>query len=448
MSELLEIADDLVRQARAEGADDVIAEVFDSRTSQVRYSNASIDASNWWRDRHAHLFVAVGKRTIATDIRDLGSFRSEVQELLSLARASPVNKGYAGIPTGRFKYKRSRSDPKIVSMRSPAKYVHEAISAAEREGADDVGGTFFVRHRQVAICSSGGARAEDETAAVELSVRAFTQPEASGHAVSCTHKLADLDARGTGRRAGHLASMARDPKQGEVGKVDVVMEPLFLGELNASTSGMMSAHYVQLGLSMYEKKIGKKVASDVVTYSDDPTVPSISQAAFDHEGMPTRKVDIVKKGVLKTYLHNRSTAKRFRTKSTASAGSFVPIGFDPPAIPLPIHPVVDPGDWTVEEMIADTKRGLYLNHTWYTRYQSYARGDFSTIPRDAILRIEDGQLVGAVKNIRITDNMLNLWKSIDALSKDREQIYWWDEATPPSTLPAARSRGLTVTRSS
>jgi len=126
----------------------------------------------------------------------------------------------------------------------------------------------------------------------------------------------------------------------------------------------------------------------------------------------------------------------------------VPTGFDTTAIPMPIHPVVDPGDWTVEEMIADTKRGLYLNHTWYTRYQSYARGDFSTIPRDAILRIEDGQLVGAVKNIRITDNMLNLWKSIDALSKDREQIYWWDEATPPSTLPAARSRGLTVTRSS
>jgi PmbA protein len=448
MSELIEIADELVRQARVEGANDVVAEVFDSKTHQVRYSNSSIDASNWWGEKHAHLFMAVGKRTVSTDIRDLASAKGLIPELITTAKASPVNKDYAGIASGRFKYKRSRPDPKILSMRSPAKYVHDAIGAAEREGAIEVGGTFFVRHNRVAICSTGGARGEDENASVELSVRAFTQPEASGHAVSCSHRLSDLNAVATGRKAGGLAKAARDPQQGDIGKQDLVIEPLLLGELIYSTSSMMSAHYVQLGLSMYEKKIGKKVASDLVTFYDDPTVPSISQRAFDHEGMPTKKVVVIKNGVLKTYLHNTSTAKRFRTKSTASAGPFVPTGFDPPAVPLASHPVVEPGDWSLEEMIADTKHGLYLNHTWYTRYQSYARGDFSTIPRDAILRIENGQIVGSVKNIRISDNMLNLWKSIDALSKAREEVYWWDEVAPPSTIPAVRCRGLNITRSS
>ncbi|MCJ7463708.1 MAG: metallopeptidase TldD-related protein, partial [Thermoplasmata archaeon] len=112
------------------------------------------------------------------------------------------------------------------------------------------------------------------------------------------------------------------------------------------------------------------------------------------------------------------------------------------------HPVVVPGDWKVDEMIADTKRGLYANNTWYTRYQNYSTGEFSTIPRDAILRIENGEIVGAVKNIRVSDNMMNLWKSADAISKSSEEIFWWDEAAPPSTLPTARFRGLNVTRSS
>jgi PmbA protein len=99
-------------------------------------------------------------------------------------------------------------------------------------------------------------------------------------------------------------------------------------------------------------------------------------------------------------------------------------------------------------MIADTSHGLLLNNTWYTRYQNYATGEFSSIPRDAILAVEHGEVVGSVKNVRVSDNMLNFWKSIDALSKDSEEIYWWDEAAPPSDLPTVRARAMNITRSS
>jgi PmbA protein len=98
-------------------------------------------------------------------------------------------------------------------------------------------------------------------------------------------------------------------------------------------------------------------------------------------------------------------------------------------------------------LIADTKRGLYINNTWYTRFQNYSTGEFSTIPRDAILKVENGEIVGAVKNIRISDNMMNFWKNIDALSRETQEIYWWEEAAPPSTLPTVRARQMTITRS-
>lgn len=448
MTGLKDTAEEILGFATGSGADDAIVEVFDWKTHQVRFSNCRIDASNWWAERHAHVFVAVGKKTVATDLRDLGSAHSSVAELVRLAKMSPDNPAYAGVPSGRFKYGKGRADPKVVAMRSPTKHVHDAIGAALREGAVDVGGTFFVRHRRSGIASTGGALAEDESAALELSVRAFSQPEASGHGLCCTHKLSGLKARDTGAKAGHMASLAKDPVQGDVGKTDLILEPLFLGGLVHSTTAMMSAFYVEIGMSMYAKKAGKKVASEHVTVADDPTVPSISQRAFDHEGMPTRRNVVIKDGVLRTYLHNTSTAKRFRTKSTGNAGPFVPMGFEPPAVPSAFHPVVEPGDWTLEEMIADTEDGLYLNNTWYTRYQSYSRGDFSTIPRDAILKVEGGRIVGAVKNIRVSDNMLALWKNVDALSKNTQEVFWWDEAAPPSTLPAVRIRGMNITRSS
>jgi PmbA protein len=140
-------------------------------------------------------------------------------------------------------------------------------------------------------------------------------------------------------------------------------------------------------------------------------------------------------------LHNTATAKRFRTKTTGSAGWLIS------SQPVAFHPVLTPGDWDVDELIADTKRGLYINNTWYTRFQNYATGEFSTIPRDAILKVENGEIVGAVKNIRISDNLMGFWKGVDGISKDTSEIYWWDEAAPPSTLPALRVRQMTVTKS-
>ncbi len=448
MSELKDAARDIVEAARDAGADDAVVEVMDDRTSQVRYSNSRIDASNWWSLKHAYVFVAVGKRTLATDLRDLASAKEAVGALVGAARSSPENTAYAGIPSGRFKYRRGRADPKVAAMRSPTKHVHDAISAATREGATEVGGTLFVRLAKRGIASSSGALADDEGAALELSVRAFTQPEASGHALCCTHKLSGLDPKGTGSRAGQMAVLAKDPVQGDVGRTDLIMEPLFLGGLMNTTTLMLSAFFVEVGMSMFAKKVGRKVASEEVTLSDDPTRPSMSQRAFDHEGVPTKRTVAIEDGVLRTYLHNTATAKRFKARSTGNAGPYVPIGFNPAAVPLPIHPVVEHGDWTVEEMIADTKSGLYLNNTWYTRYQSYSRGDFSTIPRDAILKIEDGCIVGAVKNIRVSDNMLSMWKNIDAVSKGTEEIFWWDEAAPPSTLPTIRTTKMNITRSS
>ena len=46
MSELKEAAQEIVDFARDAGADDAVAEVFDHRTHQIRYSNSRIDASN------------------------------------------------------------------------------------------------------------------------------------------------------------------------------------------------------------------------------------------------------------------------------------------------------------------------------------------------------------------------------------------------------------------
>ena len=97
-------------------------------------------------------------------------------------------------------------------------------------------------------------------------------------------------------------------------------------------------------------------------------------------------------------------------------------------------------------MIADIQDGLYITNLWYTRFQNYQTGDFSTIPRDAIFRIKDGKIVGAVKDIRVSENMLNILANIKHIGNDPQQIRWWEVGIPIIT-PHVVVKDVNITKS-
>ena len=91
----------------------------------------------------------------------------------------------------------------------------------------------------------------------------------------------------------------------------------------------------------------------------------------------------------------------------------------------------------IEIFILDNdKPTIYVTSNWYTRFQNALTGEFSTIPRDAMLLIENGETT-PIKNLRISDNMLRMFANIDALGNDRKQIFWW-EVRKPTFIPTVR----------
>jgi PmbA protein len=279
---------------------------------------------------------------------------------------------------------------------------------------------------------------KDCRSAVELSIRAFSEREASGHAVECGSTLKGFEPARAGKKAGEIAKKARNPKAGIEGKYDVVFDPLFVGSLLGMWGSMASAYYVMIQLSVFVNKLGKKVASEGVTLRDVPGSYSIANRVFDDEGVPAQENVIIEKGKLKTYLHNTSTAKIFKTKTTANAGI---------VFPMPWNIEMDSGDMNKEELLKEVKHGLYLTNTWYTRFQNYKTGDFSTIPRDGIFQIENGEIQRSLKNIRLSDNALRILSNITGISKERKHVHWWGEADPPSLSPYILMKDVHITTS-
>jgi len=439
MSEILAKTEKIVKKGKALGADEVIAKTTFGRYRQTRFSNNQIDITVAWNDYATDVVLTWKKRVVATLIRNFQNVDESVKRLFDLAKVSKENPMYGGFAKGKFRYQKSKADRALENLETPAEYVSEAIEAAKKEAGPKTnsGGILFTKFDDVYLVSSEGPMGEDRRSAIELSIRAFSQREASGHGVECSSTVKGFDPTRAGRKAGEIARQAKNPKAGVEGRYTVIFDPLFVGSLLGVWGPMTSAYSVMIQQSIFVNKLGQKVASDIVTLRDMPASYSIANRVFDDEGVPAKENVLISKGVLKTYLHNTSTAKIFKTETTGNAGL---------VMPTPWNIELDSGNMSREEMFPGIKRGLYLTNTWYTRFQNYATGDFSTIPRDGIFLIEGGEIKQSWKDIRLSDNALKMLNNIVGVSKDRQHVHWWGEADPPSLSPYILMKDVQITR--
>ncbi len=143
------------------------------------------------------------------------------------------------------------------------------------------------------------------------------------------------------------------------------------------------------------------------------------------------------KGVLKGLIHNTSTAKKLGTETTANAGLIIPSSS---------NIIIDPGDYSFDELISNSKAPTILvTCNWYTRTTSAAEGIFSTIPRDGMFLIENGEIQKPVRELRISDTFPNLVQNISAVQNKTRQIKWWLEVTVPTFAPAMVIEGVNFT---
>jgi PmbA protein len=439
MNEMLAKTESIMKKGKSLGADEVIAKTTLGRYRQTRFSNNEIDISVAWNVYVTNVMLIWKKRVVATQIRNFQNIDATMERLFKLAKVLKENPQYGGVAKGNFKYVTSMADKALRDLDDPSQYVKLAINAAIEEAGPETntGGILFTKFEEVFLASSEGPTVQDTRSAIELSIRAFSTIDASGHGVECSSALKNFDPSKAGEKAGKIARLARNPKQGEAGKYDVIFDPLFWGSLLGSYAWMSSAFNVMIQMSIFANKIDQKVASNIVTIKDKPAAYSIANRTFDDEGHPVGETTIIDQGILKTYLHNTSTAKLFKTKTTGNAGLVAPMAW---------NIEMDVGDVCRDDMFNDLKRGLYLTNTWYTRFQNYATGDFSTLPRDGMFLIENGEIQQSFKDIRLSDNALKILSNIAEVSKERQHIHWWEDADPPSLCPYVLVRDVQMTK--
>jgi len=432
----------IVDLALKRGATDVVGEIVERTRIMIRFSNNGITVSKVYRDALLSIFLMIERHRAAATVpsTSLRNLERTITKLVKTARLTQPADVYAPLPKGPFKYDPALLRAQRISF-NPDRligYVEDAINGALEKGAEKVAGTLIATKTKMTLATSGQTHATQEKNGLELSVRAFTSDIASGHSVSISKDEKGFKPADAGRMAGEIAKAASNPEKGRPGKFMALLGPLVFADLASQVGAVSSAYLVDTGRSFLVDKIDSKVASEKFTLIDDPTAKdSFGAEAFDDEGLPTRRNVIIDKGVLKTYLHNSATAKKFGVETTGNAGLISP---------HPWNLIVEPGEKSFEELLAEVDRGIYVTNDWYLRYQNYRTGDFSTIPRDGMFLIKNGEISASIRELRISDNMLRILQNIIELSRSRSWVKWW-EVEVPTLTPYALVEDLNFTKS-
>lgn len=196
-----------------------------------------------------------------------------------------------------------------------------------------------------------------------------------------------------------MGASARDVRPGAY---EVVLEPAAAAGLVEYLSyAGFGAKQVIDGQSFLSSRSGETVASSAITIADDVFHPSSVGIGFDFEGVPKQRVAVIDRGRATRPVNDLRTAAKLGASLTGHFSGSNELG------PYAANVVLEPGDSSIDELIAGVEDGLLVTRFHYVNILDRPRTLLTGMTRDGTFRIRGGELVGAVRNLRFTENVLD-----------------------------------------
>ncbi|MDJ0975943.1 MAG: metallopeptidase TldD-related protein [Planctomycetota bacterium] len=162
----------------------------------------------------------------------------------------------------------------------------------------------------------------------------------------------------------------------------------------------LEADFNRKGISIYADMIGRKVAPEFVTVVDDGTIDEERGAVnVDDEGSPTERTTLIENGVLKSFMHDKISAKQY---GVAPTGSGRRESFRHTPMPRMRCTFMEDGPHTYDEIVAAVDHGI-VAETFLNGQVQIGAGDFTFFVKNGWL-IENGKITAPIRNVNIIGN--------------------------------------------
>lgn len=278
-----------------------------------------------------------------------------------------------------------------------------------------------------AFANSAGQRAQGRSTRATIDGIHQTDDSAgSGHATAV--RLSDLDAGGVGADAADRARRSSAAADIDPGEYEVVLEPecvatilIFLAFYGFNAKQVLEG---QSGI-----RVGEAQFDPAVSIWDDATSAEALGVAFDADGTPKGRLDLVRAGTSTALAHDRRTARRMGAESTGHA-----IGESDAYGPIPSNLFLGPADASfgagTADLIASVGRGLLVTTFNYCRILDPKTQVVTGLTRNGTFLIEDGKVRNGVKNLRFTQSFIDALAPGNVLGIAREARFADSEFGP------------------
>lgn len=423
-----QLAVELVARARKAGADEADAILLRSSYVELLVRTGEMEPPVHSHSTRIGLRVFVGGRVgvaSTTECRAEG-LDPLVQTACTLAAAADKRSEnrlpgpFAFIPRPELKlYDPGMQSLPLEQKIALAKRCEAAARATDRRVISSPGTRFRAGTTLRVLANSlgfvGSYRSSDGL--IDCSVTAAVQDERQvGNERSVSHSLSGLeDAEEIGRAAAHGAVRMLGAHNVSTQKAAIVFDRRASFVLWTGVASALNGRYVAEGTSLFQNRMGARVAAESVTVVDDGTLlGGVGSAPFDGEGMPTRRTVLIENGILRSFFTDSATARKIGSVSTGNAARAI----DGNVIPSARNLFLVAGKETPDEILRAVSTGFFVTDMQCEQGEGIhaSNGEFAFRVRG--LWFEAGKLTHPIQGAILAGSLADFLHRIERVGTD------------------------------
>ena len=420
---LKEKAGFILRELLGGGGD--FADIFYEKTKSMRihYEDRRVDKINYGIQEGVGLRLIKGGKTYYGYTSDI-NFKNLIELAKVIARNGSNGYSFALGKRHIKGFTDVKIDPDAVDLNYKIEILKRADDKARSYGDNvkQVSSVLMDKNREILIINNLGEISEDVQKRVIFYVEVISSDgnilQRGYEAIGGTKGFEifeEIPPEFVASKAAERALLGLKAKPAPAGKFTVIMSSEAGGTMIHEAVGHgLEADLVQQGLSVYAGKLGKKVASEMVTVVDDATIPGYNGSfTVDDEGVPAKRKVLIDKGILVGYMYDRLRAMKEGIESTGNGRrqSYAHI----PIVRM-TNTFIAPGKYKGEDIIRDTKRGVYV--------VKMGGGEVNTVTGDFVFEImegyliENGEITYPIRGATLIGNGPKALNNIDAVGNE------------------------------
>lgn len=401
-------------------ADQTEAVLVTHESDLTRFANSAINQNVAEWDATLHIRAVIAKRVGEATTNDLSdvAIKHAVKTAIEIAKLQADNPDFVSLPVATHPRPSAAFIPRTAncSPEERARLVAVVCDQARREGLC-AAGACSTESNELAVANSLGVSAYHAQTVADLSTVVMAD-DSSGYAHRVALDVGTIDPELVAEEAVGKALRGRQPIAVAPGEYEVILEPYAVQDILVFLAYLgLNALAVKEKRSFMDGHFGKRLVGENVSVCDDGLDPLGLPMPFDFEGVPKQHVDFFVDGIARDVVYDSYLASQAGRQSTGHA-------LPSPIVsgPLPLNIFMRGGDATIAELIRSVKHGLWVTRFWYTRPVQMLQAIVTGMTRDGTFLIENGEIVGPVKNLRFTQGYLTALNEVEGISRETSLV--------------------------